>query len=249
MTRHEQWQAPPELAGSSPRPVRLTAAGKAAAGAAISLLAGALLGGSWLYVAAMQDQVRFRSLGERSIPAEAEIAELRRTRGENTRYLVTYRFSAGGRNYRKQARVRRGEWEQWRTGSRLGIRHLRSDPGVSWIPGHEPQGIPLWVVPVTPAVLALSAWLIVRAVRKQWRMLSEGRPAPARVTHSERYYRSHGGGRYVYYEFRILSGAVRRGRYQTTRAAPTAGTQMTILYYPDDPQSQAPYPLSLVRVG
>lgn len=244
MTR---WEAPPELLHSSPRPVRLTGAGKAVAGLALALVGGALFGGMWLYDAAMRDQVQFQSREKERVSTEAEVVDLRSSRGKNARYLVIYQYRAGGQVYRKQVAVRRTEWQKLQAGSRLEVRYVPSNPELSWIPGHEPRGIPVWLVPLMSGGLALASWAIAQGIRKQRRLLSEGRPAQAQVMRSERFHRSHSHGNRVHYQFEALSGATCQGQYETAKAPPEPGTEITIIYDPDNLKDQARYPLSLVR--
>ncbi len=245
----ERWQPPPELERMRPRSVRLTVAGKAAVVAVVALLASALFAGIWLYVAAERDRERLELLKQQGRRTQAEVAERGRTKGDQTRYFVVYRYTVDAQSYRGRANVRRSVWQKLGLGSSLQVYYLPSKPDRSWLPGREPNGVPPWVVPLVPIGLALATWPILYHLRRQWRLLSEGRAALAHVTHSKRVSRSHGGAVHrAHYEFQILSGAVRTGRCDTAKTMPT-GSTLTIVYDPDDPQCQARYPLSLVRVA
>ncbi|MEK7405991.1 MAG: DUF3592 domain-containing protein [Acidobacteriota bacterium] len=242
--------APAELLCSTPRAVRLTAAGKAAATVAIALAAGALFAGVWLHAAAERAATRRILIRNEAAAGQAEVARLGRTGGKNSRRVVIYRYSAGGRIYEGRARLRQRDRRNIETEARIAIHYLPSDPATSWMPGYEPQGVPMWTVVVVPLCLALGAAPIVLVLRKQKALLSNGRPAQARVTGSRRVpHGTHGGHAYrVEYEFSILSGARRTGSFEKAKEPPAAGSVLTIIYDPENPPANGRYPLSLYRV-
>ena len=91
--------------------------------------------------------------------------------------------------------------------------------------------------------------LIAKALRRQRRLLEEGRPAIARVTSSRQRHGTHGHThQHVEYEFTTLSGARRTGRFDAQRNVPVPGSTILVLYDPDEPKRQAPYPIRLYRV-
>jgi hypothetical protein len=247
MNARKQWHAPPELLRSRPRPVRLTGAGRIAVSGMLALLAGAVASGIWLYGVATRDLAQFKLLEREGVFTPAQVLDLGRTRGKNERYFVVYRYTAAGQLYHRREHVSRRDWRMLRVGATLRVRYLPSHPEFSWMAGYEPRGVPLWLVPIVPASLVLFTLLIGYHLRKQWMLLAEGRPALARVTQSKRIRGSHSSSNRVYYEFRILSGAARSGRYDTAKRPPAEGTTLTILYDRDDPRRQKRYPLSLVR--
>lgn len=178
------------------------------------------------------------------------MVDLSRTRrGDRTQHFVAYRYTAEGELHRRRVEIARQEWQKLQVGSRLPVRYLPSMPELSLIQGYGSKGVPLWVVPLVPACLLLATWPIVYHLRRQWRLLAEGRAASARVTRTERISHSHGTSHRVHYEFQILSGATRAGHYDVSKKAPEVGATLNIVYEPDDPRRQARYPLSLVRVG
>ena len=245
----ETWQPPPELARMRPRYVRLTRAGRATVVLAVLLLAGALAAGVGLYLAAERARARREALERDGMIAEAEVVKLLQTRHKEQRYTVVYRYHAGASAYDGRSQVDRAYWRGLQVGSHVPVRYLPSAPEESWIGGREPKGLPFWVVPLVPAGLALTAWAIAYRLRRQRDLLSEGRPALARVTHSKKVAHQHGHVYRVYYQFRMLSGAARAGQCDVSRKPPPAGATLTIVYDPDDPGRQARYPMSLVRVG
>jgi hypothetical protein len=113
--------------------------------------------------------------------------------------------------------------------------------------GDGPRGVPYWASPVVAIGLALSALARLYTLRRQWMLLSEGRGALARVTRSKKVRSRHGPRYVVYYEFRLMSGAVSSGHDTSTKSPPLDGTTICVVYDPDRPNRSARYPLALVR--
>jgi hypothetical protein len=133
-------------------------------------------------------------------------------------------------------------------GSPIEVRYLPGDPRNEWVPGYEQGGVPFWVAFVVSPVPALSAWPIFYVLRRQRRLLMEGRPAEARAIGSKKI---HNGHAYVYrveYEFRTLSGARKFRKIDSSKEVPV-GRAVTVIYDRDNPDRSAVYPLSLVRVA
>jgi hypothetical protein len=101
---------------------------------------------------------------------------------------------------------------------------------------------PLLVLP-----LAAVALLLVLLLRWERRLLEDGRPAPGVIT---RLGTPGEHGRYVYYEFPQLSGARAAGRFGPVhgKRVPAIGSTIVVLYDPDNPNHNARYPLSLVKL-
>ncbi len=143
----------------------------------------------------------------------------------------------------------RAYWATLRQGSPLIVRYLPFQPGQSWIRGYEPRGVPFWAGPVVAMSLALLAGVRWYALRRQWMLLAEGRGALAQVTRSKKVRGQHGTHYVVYYEFRLMSGAVASGRYDSRQSPPPDGATICVVYDPDRPNRSAGYPLTLVRLA
>lgn len=238
----------PELPQSRPRPVRLTGLGWFLAVFGVLLPAGALVGGFWLYSSAVRSRRTSELIERAGVPAYGYVVELTRTRGDHPRYYVSYGYNAAGRSRRGRNSVGSAFWAKLGLGSIVDIRYLPSEPSRSWIRGFEPRGVPAWIGPLVALHLALAGIFPWYAIRRQWMLLAEGRPAEARVMKSEKLHHSHGGQHYqIYYEFRVMSGATRAGRYASQKGPPADGTTIRIVYDPDQPERNMPYPLPLVR--
>ena len=103
-----------------------------------------------------------------------------------------------------------------------------------------------WVAYVAALTLAALAALIALPIRSQRRLLVEGRPAPAVVTRRHLNKSTHGSQYQIEYEFRLLNGAPRTGRSASGKMLEVQ--LIAVLYEPDNPARNAPYPLSLVRL-
>ena len=86
-------------------------------------------------------------------------------------------------------------------------------------------------------------------IRRQSYLLMYGRPAIAVVTKVEKKRSDKGTYWRVHYEWTLLSGAKRRGRYKHGKKEPPAvGTTIPIVYDRDQPARNSRYPLSLVAL-
>jgi len=94
------------------------------------------------------------------------------------------------------------------------------------------------------------SWLAWYFVRRERRLLSEGRAALGLITgHSKMHRSSHGGevGKSAYYQFAQMSGALAKGETSPMKKPPEIGSTICVLYDPENPGRNARYPLSLVR--
>jgi hypothetical protein len=243
------WKAPAELLRMPPRPVRLTFAGKAVAAVMVTLLAAACVGGAWLYATATRDAVRLGRCRREGVSTEGKVVGLGRTHGDHPQRIVRYEYAAGGVLRSGRTTLSSHDRRAFAIGTPVTVQHLPSEPDHGWLPGYEPRGVPLWVVPIVPVCLALGALPIAYSIRRQRMLLSEGRPTLAHVTSTRHVHHGQGHGAYrVGYEFRILSGANRSGSYELGKNPPPIGSTLTVLYDPDEPTRNARYPLPFVRV-
>ena len=236
----------PALPTSRPRPVRLTGTGWFVAVFGMLLLVGAPVAGFSLHALAVRERAVREAIDKEGVRATAVVSGLTRTRGDKPRFYVVYRYTAGGQSYRGRVNVSRSYWTRLRVGSSFAVRYLPAEPGRSWLRGFEP-GTPFWVGPLMALSMAVAGMLPWFAVRRQWMLLAEGRPAQAQVTVSKKVRHQHGTHYQVSYEFRLMSGATRSGRYDSQKSPPAGGTTIQVVYNPDRPEHSMPYPLALVR--
>jgi hypothetical protein len=234
---------PSELLRSIPREVRLTVAGRTAAVITALLFIGSLAVGAGLYALALRAEDRSRV----AVSTPGRIVRLTATRGDHPRWVVTYQYESGAQPYEATARLGRRDRQQLRLGDTLSVKYLPADPATNWIEGYESNRIPAAVGPVAGISIAVAGVSLLIAIRRQMALLSYGRPAVARVTDTRKV--GHGEHRRyrMSYEHILLSGAKKSGSLDMRKKPPAPGSEIIILYDPDNPNRRARYPLSLVR--
>jgi hypothetical protein len=242
------WRAPSELERSAPRPIRLTGAGYAVTAAMVLMIAGSLALGVWLSVLRHREQARAAALAAEGVTVEAQIVRTGIDSSEDRRPLVVYQYTAGGRMHQGRTTLRRSDSARFPKGAAATVRYLPAEPGRSWLTGYGPEGPPAWVPFAAPAGMIAGAAAIAFGLRKQRRLLAEGRPAQGRVISSRRVYSQHSSGYRVVCELRTRDGATRKVKLRSSRRPPAPGSPVTMLYDPDVPKRAAIYPLPLVRV-
>lgn len=244
---------PPELQRSVPREVELTGAGKAGAGALVVLLLGAVLGPLWVYGIASRDAAERQKYLQEGRPTTARVEQIGRASGDPPRQPVSYRYEVAGQSYAGRVRMGKRAAARLAPGAPLVVNYLASAPGRSWLPGEEPRGIPLGLVPAAAALPLLIAGLVGWKLRKEHELLVHGRPAIARVTAVKRVRVGGPHGSHQVYrvqvEFQLLSGAVHSAGFDVQRRPPTPEALIPILYDAEQPKRLARYPLALVRTA
>jgi hypothetical protein len=247
--RH-RWHPPDGLNRSRPRPVKLTRSGKALLVIAIVLGIGAPAAGIALSLEARRQAENARLLREESAITEGRVTRLWRSRDDEKQPWMAYRFSGQGQTYENRAKVSLRLWQSLRVGSPLPVYYVPSRPDLS-SPFTTARGaLPSWVAFLIAIGLAGGGFLSTLPIRSQRRLLSEGRPAPGLVIkHGKAERRSHGRGleSKYYYEFPLLSGAIAKGEAGPCKNPPVIGSTIPVIYDPDNPRRNAPYPFSLVR--
>jgi hypothetical protein len=239
---------PPELRGTIPRDVRLTAAGSVLVAMAIAAAAAAFVTVIVLsvvhYRAAKERQLRERA----GVSATARVEQVVVRRGEHPRRIVTYRYDVGGRSYVGRVTLHENDRRNIARGTPMRIEFVPWRPEASWMAGDRPSGVPIVLIPLTALALLAAGAVIARILRRQWILLSEGRAALARVTGFKKVQREHKRKAYrVSYEFKTLSGARQTSRCEIGKAPPPIGSVIPIIYHRDQPTWSATYPLALVR--
>jgi muconolactone delta-isomerase len=239
---------PRELARSRPREVRLAPGGRALIAVTWLLAAAAIV-----VTVAMQAEARRQSeaaqqMDGRSVVSTATVDRLWRGSGDGKPAFAAFHFDADGTRVDAQTRMRTSTWRSLRVGDKLSILYLPDDPRRFALDGARESGMPVWLPAVIGSALMALALLLGEAVRRQRRLLMEGRPAPAVVTAVRKHHSSHGAShREMTYEFPLLGGGVATGKSQATKGA-DVGTAVCVVYDPDVPTRNHPYPFSLVKL-
>jgi hypothetical protein len=245
--RH-QWNPPDGLHRSRPRPVKLTSSGKVLLVLAIVLGIGAPAAGIALSLEARRQAENARLLREESAATEGRVIRLWRGRDDEKQPWMAYRFRGQGQLYERNAKVSLRLWRSLRVGSPVPVFYVPSRPELSSPFTTARAVLPPWVPFLAALLLAGAAILVTLPIRIQRRLLSEGRPAPGLVTeHGNTEHGPHGkGGRKYCYDFTLLSGAIAKGEAGPCKNPPAIGSMISVIYDPESPSRNAPYPLSLV---
>lgn len=236
---------PPELSMYVPRAVRLSGGGKAVVCIAVGLAIAGLVVPALLW-ADRERKAGLRARIEREgVRAEAEVVRTGKTREDHPRRFADYRYGGRGGRVVFSGKDRR----EFKPGDAIQIRYLPAEPDKRWVVGYEPRGAPAGALAAVGLSLWLGAALIAVGLRKQWRMLAEGRATIGRIVGIKKSKDSQGRNSYrVEYEIQLLSGAVRR-IWSAGDKRSAEGARVAVLYDPENPKRLARYPLSLVRVA
>jgi hypothetical protein len=244
----EGWTPPSGLLLWRPRESTLTGAGRAVLALAVAFFLGAVAAGIGLQTLA-RDRAEAISLArERGVTAQAVVNRLWRARDKSRQPWVAYTFSAGGLVYDAQRKLSLATWTRLEVGSSLEVVYVPSKPELNFPRGHIGKPIPVWLPFLAAVALGSVGLPLLFAIRRERRLLEEGRVAPGVVTE----HRKRGGGHGAHgiefrYKFALLSGSIGQGRGGPTRNPPPIGSTICVLYDPDNPPRNAPYPFSLVQ--
>jgi Protein of unknown function (DUF3592) len=243
-----RFSLPPALARSAPRDVALTTGGRVLMLLAWLLAAGALGGGIALHLEARRQANAALDFDRRAVTATAVVDRLwRKTHNDEKPPFAAFHFDAGGARIESESRMRLSAWRQLRTGSTLPVRYLPDNPRQFMLAGERRNRLPFAVAYIVASALATVALLCAAAVRWQRRLLSEGRAAPAVVTAVRKHQGSHGSHREMVYEFPVLAGTTATGKAHATKAT-EIGLPIAVVYDPERPTRNRPYPFSLVTL-
>jgi hypothetical protein len=209
------------------------------------LFAGAVVAFVLLSLEAGREADARRALVEEGVTIAGEVTRLW-TSGDDRR-RVNYQFIADGRPYDGRTRVSTERRRTLNVGSQVTVRYVPRDPTINDLGGVPGSGMPLVLPYAIASLLAAGGAICLVVIRRQRRLLADGRAAPALVTGHVRHRTSHGGThRAIAYDFPLLSGGVASGRSNTTRKPPAIGSVICVIYDPELPQRNSIYPMSLV---
>ena len=135
-----------------------------------------------------------------------------------------------GGGYRASATAARGRAGQRRDGANTTVTYLGSDPGASWIGGHAPSVRPRWPAFAIPGGALIVVAILLQVIRLQRDLLSYGRGTSAVVTKAVKKRSDEGSYWRVEYKWRLMSGAIRKGRYShTSKHPPVVGSIIPIV--------------------
>lgn len=215
---------------------------------AFLVLAGfGVAGGLWL--SSFREAEVERRLAAEGVQVRATVERIRIKRGDSKQYIAHYVFDAGGRQHGGTARLRKRDRTRVTEGSQVAVRYFRGEPARNWMVGYEPKGVPAWVPIVAGAGVVLAAPLVLIPVRRERRLLEQGRAALATVTGVKKTKGESGDVWKVEYEWRLLDGSTHRGKFDMGgKIAPEPGSRFALLYDRDNPRRHVRWPLTYVSV-
>lgn len=234
-----------------PREVRLSIAGRVLVVMIGLLLAAAPTAGVFMVRMAAAQRVERQRLADDGAKTDGVVTRLWRTSSKNsTQWSVAYQFEVEGRTYTGQSRIPRAWSKTLQVGGKVPVRFVVDEPRVSQPAGLAPQLLPLWVPYLVAAALVGLGLTALVGLRRERELLADGRVAEAVVTKHTTHHAQHGGSyRMMRYEFQLLSGATITGKSATSSKPPAIGSVICVLYDPERPTRNRPYPLPLVRLA
>jgi hypothetical protein len=248
------WVPPDGLDHARPRAVVLTMSGRVLMTIAGLLLAGGITAGVALGIVASREAREARLVDKESEFADALVTRTWRDRSEARQPWISYRFVAGGHTYTRNFKIPLRMWRGLSVGARLPVRFAATRPELNHPVDLSLGRTPAWLPFLIAFSLAIWSPIVLIPIRCQRRLLAEGRPAPGIViSHGKPQHGSHGEkrGMKYRYEFRLLSGAAAGGSAGPAKNPPPVGTKITVLYDPENPRRNTPYPIpsSMVRLS
>jgi hypothetical protein len=242
-----RYSPPPGLSRSAPRDVRLTGGGRALVVLAWLLAIAAIPAGVLLSREARRQSDAAQAFQQRGAIATAVVDRVWRKSGDGKPALAAFHFDAGGVRIQGETRMQLSVWRELRAGSTVPVRYLPEDPRRWVVEGSRAGGrLPLWVVFFVPGLLTVLGVACLAAIRRQRSLLMDGRAAPAIVTEIKKHHGKDGAThREIVYQFPLLSGGVGSGKASAPKTA-AVGATICVIYDPDRPKRNHPYPFSLV---
>lgn len=241
---------PPVLLRSTPRAVRVNAAGQAVLFGAVALIAAGIWGAIELNRRADIAARHAALFASERMLAAGDIIHLRKRGGDDEhRITAHYRYSVRGRELTGETSLRRDDNDSFAVGTPVGVWYLPSEPGASWLDGYAPRRRAQWPGTAVPFACAVAAIGLIAVVRRQANLLTNGRAAMATVTKIEKKRTDKGTVWVVHYQFTTMSGATRTGKYHDRKKnLPAIGTAVPVLYERDNTYRHSKYPMSFVRM-
>jgi hypothetical protein len=241
---------PAELTRSAPRDVALTTGGRALTLVGWLLAFGALAASAALYLEAQRQSNAALDFDRRSVTTTAVVDRVWRKSGDGKPAFAAFHFDVNGTRIDADSRMQLDAWRELRAGSTLPVRYLPDNPRRFVAAGQRRNGrMPSAVPYVAFTVLAAAAFLCFATVRWQRFLLSEGRAAGAVVTAVKKSKGSSGEThREMVYEFPVLAGTMATGKAAAGKTQ-DVGSRISVVYDPERPHRNRPYPFSLVTLN
>jgi hypothetical protein len=234
--------APSELLGPTPREIRLCGDGLIYMRIAVSFLMIAIVFGLWLSVSTFT-QIQHRTALRRDGRVVVAKATTRMARGRTSVLYVRYTFVVDGAAYSAEKIVPDNLFVSVRNSDHFLVRYLPTNPAVNY-PDDWEWSLPLNVGSVVfmISILAIGVGFMMLLTRER-RLAREGMPTVGVVTSSALKKRAFWAEyNFSTDEMRSINGS---GYFSSPQKI---GASIWILYLPQNPRRNTPYPLSGCRV-
>jgi hypothetical protein len=230
-------EIPSELSGPVPRKVRLSESSRLLP-FLLAALIGALTLGGFLYCMHVARQMHQKSaLRQDGVEVQGAITSLKRAdRGPD---VVQYTFTANGQNISGQADVPPELMQNLENSSSLAVRYLPSNPAINHPAAWEWSLSSEWLLIFMLLGILAVCIVTARAAGGGRELLVWGTPAAGLVIHCAPTRSAY----LVQYEFRTEAGAHVTGSGESLDSQ-DAGARIWVLYLPQNPRRNRPYPLS-----
>jgi hypothetical protein len=235
---------PGELTGPLPRKVSSSKAGVNSGMFAACVVILALAGSFGFSINAVHQFQNLAALRRDGTGATAQISGFSHTGKKGGILVVIYSFTANGMSFTGEASVPKNMERSVHEASALSIRYLPTNPAVNQPSAWEQSTISTWLLLLLPLFPSTIGILILLSDRRDRRLLAQGIPAIATITRS---YFNRKTGYGATYEFRARDGKVQTGS-DTFDGPQEIGASLCVIYLPQYPKRNLPYPIQDYRV-
>jgi len=235
------WTPPAELA-ATPRQVKLTGFGIAFVVLSLVLALGGIGIAIWLWTGIQSGQTQARLMQTEGREIQGVVQRLWQSGGKHNQNMVAYDFAVAGVTAHSEIAIAADHWRALAAGSPIKVRYLPSNPGVNYPASDPPEAERPFAVIIFVVYFLGVASVFPFMIRREWRLLREGQPAPSMVTGNRRAR----GANFVRYQFALPGGEVFNGCGKRSFTEP--GSTICILYNPRNPRRNLPYPARLVKL-
>lgn len=242
--QHGSTTIPSELNWPPPRRVRSSPAGVRSAFFAAAVVVLALAGSSLLCMKGAHQFQNRAALRNEGIEATAHVTGFSHAGKHGGILVVNYSFVINEISFTGKADVPKVLEQDIQQSPTLPIRYLPANPTVNQPVAWDQPPISSWLMLLLPMLPVTIGILMLLSDRRERRLLAEGLPAIATITKS---YLLSKGGYQSNYEFRTENGSVETGTNSFV-GPPEIGTSFCVVYLPQNPKRNLPYPLQDYRL-
>lgn len=242
MNQDSNWRAPSELQRSRPRAVRMKWDGYFLLFVIVMMFGGGTFLAVKMYLDADRQAKNAAEMEREGVVTEGRVLEVGKRQGKNDSHKVTYAFEANGRTLQGSTSLTRNGAAGLVAGSPIEVTYARSDPSKNWVAHRSRNLTPMWISPFVFCMMWIPAIIMTVLMRRSRRLLENGVPASGVIVKNRWVSNGHGGHRRASYQYRSPDGELRKGGFDRAKRSWVPGTQVTVLYDPENPKVSTLYP-------